>query len=142
MKFKSLFLSFLAALSFSAVAETDWQPISSYNVPGTKAYVDADATQRANTKDGIFVQAYILIAADKPFIILSGTEKLTARSSVKHVMIECRSARFTTIADYYFKEEKPKDADVPIAQTDNGPRGVVVIPKTNFVYITLCAAQT
>jgi hypothetical protein len=140
MKLKSLLLSLLATVSLTSIAaEVSWKHIPSYREANTVAFIDTESqtTTRIQGKD--YISALFLIVADKEFDIIIDGKPVKARSTVKRVIVECRSSTISMVEDLYFKEAKPVDASKPVASTGLGSRGTMPLSKSHFVYVTLCA---
>lgn len=137
---KHLLLSLLTMISFTAAAEVVWKPIPAYK-DTTTAFIDTDSINRAHIDGREYISALFLISSNKEFAIIASGKPVKARSTVKQIMVECRSATMSVNGDYYFKEAMPVEASAPVASTEIGPRGVMLLPKSHFVYITLCATS-
>ncbi len=139
MYFRSLLLSLLAVVSLTATAETNWKHISSYRDSSTAAFVDIDSVNTTRIQGRDYISAFFLIVSDREFEIIASGKPIKARSTVKHITVECKSSLMSIGGDFYFKEAKPIEASIPLASTESGPRPVMLLPKSNFIYITLCS---
>jgi hypothetical protein len=120
----------------------DWKSIPGIVVKGGKMFIDSNSVATVDVNNGRrFVSADLMVSYDKDTIALSDEKKLTFRSKVHTLVIECESGNAAPVSDLYFKEPMPDRSNKPLGgefYPKDPTHTLFNVDKKSVIYNVLC----
>lgn len=145
---KYLLFYLLTAMTVTSTMAADgnnsiqWLPVFGIKNQTLKMYFNQQSYIRVGDSEGHYGQGDVLLVFEQPTETILNGKKVIARSMVKSIVVNCKTAVAAPIADYYYSVDTPRKDEVALGIIRyNVEASAEQISKKSSLFITFCAPQ-